>query len=318
MAGKLKFNPLLSSGLQFDNEGSSGGGITEVNGQTGPIVNLDTDDIPEGVTNEYFTDQRAQDAVVVQTITDGDTDHAPSSDVVFDALETKQSILTPTLNIDRTYWFWTDFTDDDRGTLTASSNAGGGSGQGVVSSSTGVNSTENCIGVVDQVTGTGTTARASLTSAGNLRLGSQSLIFQDRSALSALSDGTNTYTSYSGFIDNTGAGDMTDGCYFRYTHSVNSGRWEAVVAAAGVRTPADTGISPSATVNQILEIRSNQDGTSVTFYIDGTLVATHTTGLPGTSDLFVYGSKIEKSAGSTSRIFSHDYYLFEALRTTSR
>lgn len=46
--------------------GSGGGGgsspVTSVNGQIGEIV-LDTDDIAETVTNKYFTDERAQDAV---------------------------------------------------------------------------------------------------------------------------------------------------------------------------------------------------------------------------------------------------------------
>lgn len=41
---------------------STVGGVDSVNGQTGTVV-LDTDDISEGVTNLYFTDERAQDAV---------------------------------------------------------------------------------------------------------------------------------------------------------------------------------------------------------------------------------------------------------------
>lgn len=52
----------------------------------------DSDDVPEGATNLYFSDERAQDAVVVQTITNGDTTHAPSGDVVFDALALKANI----------------------------------------------------------------------------------------------------------------------------------------------------------------------------------------------------------------------------------
>jgi len=47
-----------------------------------------TTDLAEG-DNLYFTDERAQDAVVVSGITDGDTDHSPSGDAVFDALALK-------------------------------------------------------------------------------------------------------------------------------------------------------------------------------------------------------------------------------------
>lgn len=46
----------------------------------------DTDDLDEGLTNLYFTDGRAQTATITQTITDGVTTKAPSSDAVYDAL----------------------------------------------------------------------------------------------------------------------------------------------------------------------------------------------------------------------------------------
>lgn len=50
-----------------------------------------TDDVPEGAINKYFTDARAQTAVIATTIVDGVTNRAPSSDAVFDALATKQA-----------------------------------------------------------------------------------------------------------------------------------------------------------------------------------------------------------------------------------
>lgn len=49
-----------------------------------------TDDLPEGATNLYFTNGRAQAAVVAPTIVDVDTTHAPSGDAVFDALAGKE------------------------------------------------------------------------------------------------------------------------------------------------------------------------------------------------------------------------------------
>jgi len=48
--------------LTIASTGGGGGGITSVNGDSGPAVSLDTADIPEG-TNLYFTNERAQDAV---------------------------------------------------------------------------------------------------------------------------------------------------------------------------------------------------------------------------------------------------------------
>ena len=45
-----------------------------------------TDDVPEGSVNLYYTDARARAAVIVQSITSGDTTHSPSSAAVFSAI----------------------------------------------------------------------------------------------------------------------------------------------------------------------------------------------------------------------------------------
>jgi hypothetical protein len=50
------------------------------------LATKDTDDLAEGTSNLYFTDARAQSAVIVQTITNGVIDRAPSEDAVYDAL----------------------------------------------------------------------------------------------------------------------------------------------------------------------------------------------------------------------------------------
>lgn len=51
----------------------------------------DTDDLSEGATNLYFTNGRAQSAVVTQAITDGVLTTSPSENEIFDALALKQS-----------------------------------------------------------------------------------------------------------------------------------------------------------------------------------------------------------------------------------
>lgn len=49
-----------------------------------------TDQLSEGLVNQYFTDGRAQLAVVTQTITNSVTNKAPSEDAVYDALLLKE------------------------------------------------------------------------------------------------------------------------------------------------------------------------------------------------------------------------------------
>jgi hypothetical protein len=56
----------------------------------------DTDDLPEGSTNLYFTNARAQSAAVANSITNGVTTSAPNQDQVFDALAGKEPTLTST------------------------------------------------------------------------------------------------------------------------------------------------------------------------------------------------------------------------------
>ena len=46
------------------------GGITSVNGDAGPVVVLNTDDISEGVTNQYYTDARVDANFATKTTTD--------------------------------------------------------------------------------------------------------------------------------------------------------------------------------------------------------------------------------------------------------
>lgn len=54
-----------------------------------------TDSLPEGLVNLYFTDARARAAAVQDAIVDGVTTIAPSQNAVFDALALKQNTITP-------------------------------------------------------------------------------------------------------------------------------------------------------------------------------------------------------------------------------
>lgn len=68
--------------------------IQSVNGQVGTVV-LNTDDVAEGTTNQYFTELRARDATVSDSIIDGITNVAPSQNAVYDALGLKYDASNP-------------------------------------------------------------------------------------------------------------------------------------------------------------------------------------------------------------------------------
>lgn len=211
--------------------------------------------------------------------------------------------------------------DDFFGTaLFDQSVSGTGAGTGYVT--TGHDATENALGVTYMDTGTTTTGRSAiirtLVSAGILFGLGHTIRMRFRLCLQALSDGTDTYTIYAGLLDNVVSGDQVDGAYIRYTHSVNSGKWEAVNASNNSRTAVDTGVSPTATVFQIVTITVNAGATSVSVDIDGTAVA-NTTNIPtGAGRETKIGFKIEKSAGTTARRIYVDWYDLLITRSTAR
>jgi hypothetical protein len=62
-------------------------------------INFNTDQVPEGSTNLYYTAARAKAATVADSIVDAVTDVAPSQNAVFDALALKQDLITNTTDL---------------------------------------------------------------------------------------------------------------------------------------------------------------------------------------------------------------------------
>lgn len=128
-----------------------------------------------------------------------------------------------------------------------------------------------------------------------------------RGGLMNLSDATNTYTARIGMFDVLTA-EPTHGAYFRYTHSVNGGRWQAVCRASNVETAVDTGVAAATGGNGTFEIRFSADGNTVTFFIDDVLVATITTNLPALSTSMGFGFNFSRSVGTAAfNAASFDY-----------
>lgn len=114
---------------------------------------------------------------------------------------------------------------------------------------------------------------------------SQSWIVQ----LSALSGGANTYRFSCGFGDaqTMNAGGTPDafvnGIYFQYTDTANAGQWTLNCTNTSVTTTVNT--ATAVTTNFVtLTIVVNAGGTSVSFYVDNTLVGSAiTTNIPTVS-----------------------------------
>lgn len=125
----------------------------------------------------------------------------------------------------------------------------------------------------------------------------------------AVSDATQGYITRVGLVlqSVTGVADPTNGIFFRQTHTNNGGRWEAVCRAASTETVVDTGIA-AGTAKVILEIRINAANNSVTFYINGALVATITTNIPANTTRMRFAAAAQFAAGGADKLIYVDYF----------
>lgn len=185
----------------------------------------------------------------------------------------------------------------------------------------GVNSTENALGVINLNTstlsnGSGFLSKGGGPSSPSLIFGSSAIRIRNRLALSVLSDVIENYTVVFGLSDGAlASASNSNAAYFRYNHAANGGRWEAVTSNSGSSTITDTGSSADL-VYRIFEIRANQSGTQIDFYIDDVLVASNTTNIPSSTLYIKFG--IFKSAGTTARYLYSDWFDMLITRTSAR
>lgn len=168
--------------------------------------------------------------------------------------------------------------------------------------------------------GTTATGRAAIVSSNftTMRLGLGRAICTARARVLTLSTGTDTFSLRSGFLDSNTA-ESTDGAFFRYTDSVNGGKWQAVTRSNGVETAVDTGITVAINTTYKMQVDANAAGTSVEFRINGTLVATITTNIPNASGRESgYGFAAIRTVG-TAAVNAYDVdYLMAEQRFTGR
>lgn len=128
-----------------------------------------------------------------------------------------------------------------------------------------------------------------------------------------LSDGTNTYTLQIGWPNLTTA--ATDGIYFEYSSTLSSGNWRGVSRASSVTTLASGGSTVAAASGTWIHLQITWDGTTWTFYVNGTSIGTTTAaqsiaGFPCAS--------ITKSAGGSNRNLLIDLYQEKRSWTSAR
>lgn len=203
------------------------------------------------------------------------------------------------------YYLYTDFVQGSGAAISdslsfTSTNTGDGS---LSVSTTGVDSTMQALGVVQIASGTTTAASASMMSSSNrLLAGWAEMTCRGRMWLDSVGTVTDTYQFTYGFMDTTGVTvDHVDGAYFRFNGDGVNTFYECVTSNNSSRTSTTTTVSVVANQIQGFKIIINNTGTSCDFYIDGSLVATHTTNIPSSANrFFTMGGKMNKTLGTTT------------------
>lgn len=167
----------------------------------------------------------------------------------------------------------------------------------------------NTVGVAAFGIGTASSARSyALSSASGwngIKLGSGRARFGAKGAIHILSDATDTYACRMGFLDVLGTAEPVDGCFFRYTHGTNSGKWQAVTRSNNTETATDTDLTAVADAWKYFTIDVAADGSSVVFSVDGATVATNTTNIPtGSGRELGYGAYVVKTNAGTTNVMA--------------
>ena len=184
----------------------------------------------------------------------------------------------------------------------------------------------NCTGVNELRTNTSSTGMYAVLSYNNTLIfnNQTAYVFEARINLSAVSDDTDSFVATMGFsraLDAAyGSGGETDYAMFVYDNTTNGNVWACQTARNGTETKTTTArtITGDNETFVVLKITVASDGSSVTYAIAGTTVATHTTNIPSTGDRMGFGMRINKTGGTTNREFRIDWHRFESTRTAAR
>jgi hypothetical protein len=125
----------------------------------------------------------------------------------------------------------------------------------------------------------------------------------------AVSNSTQGFIVRSGFLNTLSTSTApTAGCFFAFTHTVNSGKVQGNCVNGGTSDTCDTGFTPTADGWMQLNLVVNPSGTSATFTVnDSSLCTIATAAAIPTSTGTGYGTTLQKTVGTTARFLDIDY-----------
>jgi hypothetical protein len=133
-----------------------------------------------------------------------------------------------------------------------------------------------------------------------------------------LSNATERYQYAFGLQDGTSLAGIVDGAYIAYNEE-NSANFICTTESNGISTNTTTTIPVAAATPYDFRVEVNTAATSVEFYIDNVLVATHTANIPsGVARQTGAGSALFKTIGTTARTVTIDAIGYSESFNTTR
>jgi hypothetical protein len=144
--------------------------------------------------------------------------------------------------------------------------------------------------------------------------------------INTLSTALERYRMIFGFGSVISNSSETNGVFITYDEggtangTTASANWQCVTVDNSVRTLTTSTTAVTASAWNKLRIEINAAGTSVTFYVNGVSIATHTTNIPlaSNSRYVLMKTGLAKTIGITTRGFYCDYIGYENILTTAR
>lgn len=191
---------------------------------------------------------------------------------------------------------------------------------------TGTTNRTNQQGIILHSTGTAATNFAGY-SLGNssLYIGSGTISLETYITINTLSTVTERFFTYFGYSTPSNWQSPSNAIFFSYDEGgvVFFGgnatpNWKCYTRAGSTATMTTTTVPVVADQWYKLRININAAASSVTFFIDGTLVATHATNIPASTTAMSIVSLMNKTVGTSARTMLTDYFMYKEIFTTPR
>jgi len=199
-------------------------------------------------------------------------------------------------------------------------------GSGASPNGSAIGSVASHPGIVQLQTGTSASANVSIASSdsngSSMLLGNGDYWRYDTALrISTLSTSGQRYSFRAGFTDTNADSDGTDGCFFKYSDNVNSGKWQGVcISNGGTAQTCDTTITATAAAWVRLTVAVNTAGTSADFQVNGVSKCQVTSGIPtGANRQTTFQTELWKEVGTTNvNAIDLDYFEVMGQFGTSR